>query len=87
MKKAGDAQNEFFRRIRKKGQEVLQGIDRDTVVIVGRTYNAFDMGMNLEIPSKLATLDMMAIPMDFLPEREIYQDLPEMYWRSGQRIL
>ncbi|GBE34083.1 R-phenyllactate dehydratase activator [bacterium BMS3Bbin06] len=87
MKKAGDAQNEFFRRIRQKGQEVLQGIDRDTVVIVGRTYNAFDMGMNLEIPSKLATLDMMAIPMDFLPEREIYQDWPEMYWRSGQRIL
>ncbi len=87
MDRAQEAQEEFFSAIRKKAQEVLRGLSMPTIVIVGRPYNAFDMGMNLEIPRKLSTLNVQSIPMDFLPDTDIYRDWPDMYWRSGQRIL
>jgi len=87
LRKASEAQRCFYDTIRKKADEVLSGINKTTVVIVGRAYNAFDRGVNLEIPQKLSTLNVLAIPMDFLPPVEIYDDWPEMYWRSGQRIL
>jgi predicted nucleotide-binding protein (sugar kinase/HSP70/actin superfamily) len=82
-------QKEFFKEIETKGWEVLSSIKEKTVVIVGRAYNAFDGGMNLEIPKKLADLGISSIPMDFLPVKEvsIQKDWPNMYWRSGQRIL
>jgi predicted nucleotide-binding protein (sugar kinase/HSP70/actin superfamily) len=56
---------------------------------VGRPYNAFDSGVNLEIPKKLADLGVPSIPMDLLPIEEIgiHEDWPNMYWKSGQRIL
>jgi predicted CoA-substrate-specific enzyme activase len=89
LKAAGGAQEEFQRAVREKGREVLSGLDQRTIVIVGRGYNAFERGMNLQIPEKLATLGVLAVPMDMLPLEEIaLQDTwPNMYWRSGQRIL
>jgi predicted CoA-substrate-specific enzyme activase len=83
------SQKEFLNKIESKGKEVLSSIKDKTIVIVGRAYNAFDKGVNLEIPKKLADLGVHSIPMDFLPieEMNIYQDWPNMYWRSGQRIL
>ncbi len=87
MDAAEQAQAKFQKTIRQKGQEVLSEIKDLTVVVVGRPYNAFDRGMNLEIPQKLAALGVASVPMDFLPEEDIYHDWPEMYWRSGQRIL
>jgi predicted CoA-substrate-specific enzyme activase len=82
-------QEEFLRDIKSKGKEALSSIKDRTIVIVGRAYNAFDSGVNLEIPKKLADLGVHSIPMDFLPIEEIsiHQDWPNMYWRSGQRIL
>ncbi len=58
-------------------------------VIVGRAYNSFDKGVNLDIPKKLADLGVISLPMDFLPieNSPIKQDWPNMYWRAGQRIL
>lgn len=63
--------------------------DQPVVVIVGRGYNAFDAGMNLEIPKKLAQIGVLSIPMDMLPlhDAHIRDQWPNMYWRSGQRIL
>ncbi len=60
-----------------------------TIVIIGRAYNSFDSGVNLDIPKKLSNIDVISIPMDMLPlEHERLQDSwPNMYWRSGQRIL
>ena len=45
--------------------------------------------MNLEIPKKLADLNVLSIPMDFLPlnDHSIDSEWPNMYWRAGQRIL
>ncbi len=82
------AQAAFRRTLADKGREVLAGLSGRALVLVGRAYNAFDPGMNLGIPAKLASLDETALPMDFLPlDGEEDETMPGMYWRSGQRIL
>ncbi len=86
---AEKAQGDFSCAIKERGDEVLSSIKERAVVIVGRAYNAFDSGVNLDIPGKLADLGVLAIPMDFLRTEEIgiNDRWPNMYWRSGQRIL
>ncbi len=89
--RAGElAQVSFEQRTKAKGREVLSKLDEKSLVIVGRGYNAFESGMNLRIPEKLATLGVTAIPMDMLPLEEapnLRDAYPNMYWRSGQRML
>ena len=86
---AGREQALFEEAILRKGKEALSALSGRTVVVMGRSYNAFDPGMNLEIPEKLAALGVSSIPMDFLPldEAGIAGTWPLVYWRSGQRIL
>ncbi|MCX5718021.1 MAG: acyl-CoA dehydratase activase [Nitrospirae bacterium] len=86
---AEEAQNAFLISVQRKGAEVLSSINDKAIVIVGRSYNSFDSGMNLEIPKKLADLNVLAIPMDFLPlnDHAIDSKWPNMYWRAGQKIL
>ncbi len=86
---ARGAQEAFLTEIRDEGKRLLSALKERTVVIVGRAYNSFDKGMNLNIPRKLADLGVMAVPMDFLPMEpsSIDRDWPNMYWRAGQRIL
>ncbi|OGW31479.1 MAG: CoA protein activase [Nitrospirae bacterium GWF2_44_13] len=86
---AEKAQHVFIISIREKGTEVLSAIKDKALVIIGRSYNSFDSGMNLEIPKKLAGLNVSAIPMDFLPlnDHGIDSEWPNMYWRAGQKIL
>ncbi|HEX8947336.1 MAG TPA: acyl-CoA dehydratase activase [Dissulfurispiraceae bacterium] len=89
---AQSAQESFRKAVDDKGRE-LQGLQAQghppTVVIIGRAYNAFDVNMNLEIPGKLSRIGVRSIPMDMLPlEREkVRGSWPNMYWRSGQKIL
>ncbi|HTR45596.1 MAG TPA: acyl-CoA dehydratase activase [Thermodesulfovibrionales bacterium] len=82
-------QQDFFRAVRQKGAEVLSSLSGKAVVIVGRSYNAFDGGVNLTIPKKLSDLGVLSLPMDFIPLDEVRIDdrWPNMYWRSGQKIL
>ena len=89
LKISDKKQEEFFKDIKSKGKDALFSVKGRTIVIVGRPYNAFDSGVNLEIPKKLADLGVPSIPMDLLPIEEIgiHEDWPNMYWRSGQRIL
>jgi predicted nucleotide-binding protein (sugar kinase/HSP70/actin superfamily) len=117
--RAGErAQRAYEAELRAKGCEVETllasgGDGRRTLLVVGRPYNAFDPGMNLDSPRKLARLGVRAVPMDLLPlepgeggdrgggrngdeaignngrgvASDLARDWPEMYWRSGQRIL
>ena len=89
LKEAQKAQDGFAEEIKNKGRETLGNLKDRAVVIVGRAYNAFDRGVNLDIPKKLADLGVLSIPLDFLPveESDISSEWPNMYWRSGQRIL
>ncbi|MGB9629581.1 MAG: hypothetical protein ACPL6D_13055 [Thermodesulfobacteriota bacterium] len=52
-------------------------------------YNSCDAGVNLDIPKKLRDLGVLPIPMDFLPLDSVppIEEIREMYWRYGQRIL
>lgn len=86
---AEKAQEEFSIAIKTKGHEIFSSIKERTAIIVGRSYNAFDSGMNLNIPKKLSDLDVLAVPMDFIPATGLRIDdkWPNMYWKSGQRIL
>jgi|Deesub1362A_J573_1020465.scaffolds.fasta_scaffold00742_3 predicted CoA-substrate-specific enzyme activase len=89
VEKAEGAQAEFVASIKARGREVLQSLSDRAIVIIGRSYNAFDPGVNLDIPRKLSSLGVLSIPMDFLPieDIDILSLWPNMYWRSGQNIL
>ncbi|MCI4626204.1 MAG: acyl-CoA dehydratase activase [Candidatus Magnetoovum sp. WYHC-5] len=89
LKKAWEVQKRFKEAFTKKAQEVISSINETSIVIVGRAYNSFDSGINLQIPEKLATLNVKSIPMDMLPldSITIKDKWSNMYWRSGQRIL
>jgi len=99
LRLAGSAQDEFVKTISKKGNDVLSAeassgsprlsTDRPVVIIVGRAYNAFDPGVNLEIPRRLANIDVLSVPMDFLlsDDQSCDAGMSNMYWRSGQKIL
>jgi predicted CoA-substrate-specific enzyme activase len=84
-------QRAFYREIRKRGEEVLAMLDEEhpAAVIVGRPYNAADLGVSQDLPYKLRKLGIMAVPMDFLPVDtvDISSRYEDMFWRSGQDIL
>ena len=91
MKKAIAAQQTYYNRLHARGREILESLPPDgrLMVLIGRPYNAFDPGMNLNLHRKLRQLGVLALPMDFLPVDQV-QDLDEikpMYWRFGQKIL
>ena len=61
------------------------------IVIIGRAYNTYDEAMTLNLPEKLRDLNILAIPIDFLPLKSMAGEVsvahPNMYWKAGQRIL
>jgi predicted CoA-substrate-specific enzyme activase len=91
IEKAERSQALFYQSLLNRGKEVLNQVhpNEKVMVIVGRPYNSCDSGVNLEIPKKLQELGVLSIPMDFLPLESIApsDEIREMYWRYGQRIL
>jgi predicted CoA-substrate-specific enzyme activase len=91
LEKAERFQAHFSQSLLNRGKEVLNqvGVNDKVMVIVGRPYNSCDSGVNLEIPKKLRDLGVLPIPMDFLPLESVApsEEIKEMYWRYGQRIL
>jgi predicted CoA-substrate-specific enzyme activase len=86
------AQEHFYARLRQRGEEVinsLEGSGRKALVLVGRTYNTCDGGVNLNFPRKIRELGHVALPMDFLPLQELPGEdvVPNMFWRTGKRII
>lgn len=91
MLKAERCQEEFYRRLSLKGQEVLRSLkeDQKAMLIVGRPYNTCDPDLSLNLSRKLADLGVWSIPMDFLcHDPQVKKEhLPNMYWKYGQKIL
>ena len=91
MYKADQKQEEFENRVRARGREVLASLpeDKECLVIMGRPYNTGDPALNLRMIEKLINLDVLPIPMDYLPleDEHITSDYNRMYWPNGQRIL
>ncbi len=85
------ALDSFQASMRDRGRRALEelGEDEHAVVIISRSYNGCDAGMNLAVPDKLRDIGVMAIPLDMLPLdlNALAVDFPRMYWKYGQRIL
>lgn len=91
LRAAEEAQGEFYRALRENGARALREIGGDgrAMVILGRPYNNYDAGINLNLPRKLRELGVIPLPQDYLnlDTVDIYEQFPNMYWRYGQRIL
>ncbi|MFV1951371.1 MAG: acyl-CoA dehydratase activase [Nitrospinota bacterium] len=91
IREAEKAQDDFYRAIKARGREVLENLKKGErgIVIISRSYNGCDSGINLRLPGKLKDLGVITIPMDFLPldSCDVSARWPDMYWRNGQKIL
>ncbi|MBN2323638.1 MAG: CoA activase [Spirochaetes bacterium] len=91
VEEADGAQRDFERRVREAGKKALEELDgsRKAVVVIGRPYNTNDPQLNLDLVKKLISLEVLPVPMDFLPlEKEnIYGEYRMMYWPNGRKIL
>jgi predicted CoA-substrate-specific enzyme activase len=93
LTQAYEAQSQFREKIVEEGRIVIDHIAEaalDGVVLLGRPYNLYDPGLNLNIPTKLRNLyGVNVIPMDFLnldyiDVRSVHD---HMFWNYGRRIL
>jgi len=91
LEKAYTAQSTFEYKVAEKGKLVIQNLppDKQAVIIIGRPYNTGDPSLNLSLVEKLIRMDVVPIPMDFMPFKEeyIFDDYKNMYWPNGQKIL
>lgn len=87
------AQREFQSRLIEAGRRALDTLDatgEPGVILLGRSYNIYDRGVNCDIPRKLRHFyGVNVIPLDFLVTgTEPVADLhPNMFWTSGRKIL
>ncbi len=85
------AQKDFEMSVSEKGRQILENlpIDKQALVVISRPYNSGDPALNLDLVDKLINMDVIPIPMDFLPlaDQEIFSDYKNMYWPNGQKIL
>jgi len=91
IQKAIKKQEEFDINVSLKGRTVLENLSKEdyAFVLIGRPYNTSDPSLNLRIVKKLLNLNIVTIPLDFLPleEENVFTDYPSMYWPNGQKIL
>jgi len=87
---AYDTYKKMLAEFKELGRQALEELEstpgRFAVALFGRSYNAFAGEVNLNIPHKLASKDIMVIPHDFLPSEE-YASYENMYWYTGHQIL
>ncbi len=86
-------QNEFRNEVKNIGRQVLQTLQerkQPAVVLVGRSYNIYDPGLNINIPAKLRDqYGIDVLPMDFVPYEglDIRPYHENMFWNYGRKIL
>jgi len=87
------AQAYFSSQLKQIGVKALSQLNNEkqkAVVLLGRPYNLYDSGVNLNVPVKLREIyGINVIPMDFLPDDHIdikpYHE--NMFWNYGRRIM
>ena len=89
---AADAAMQAFRaELAAAGRAALADLETSGklgIVVIGRPYNIYDKGVNMDIPRKLRTFyGVNVIPMDFLPLKgiDVRDVVPNMYWNYGQQ--
>ena len=88
---ANESQESFENKVKIRGKEILNNLSdyKRAVVIFGRPYNTGDPAQNLRLVKKLINMEVLPIPLDFLPlnKEEVFKDYPSMYWPNGQNII
>ncbi|HYX09055.1 MAG TPA: acyl-CoA dehydratase activase-related protein, partial [Bacteroidales bacterium] len=91
LDRAGAAQQQFLDSVLSRGSYILNNLpsEKKAVVILGRPYNTGDPELNLRLVEKLLNLDVIPIPLDFLPleDEPVFRDYRNMYWPNGRKIL
>jgi predicted CoA-substrate-specific enzyme activase len=93
LQEAYEAQTEFRARLVSAGADALATLDEHDelgIVLVGRPYNIYDAGVNMDIPAKLRRYyGVNIIPFDFLPlwGKDTRSVTPNMFWGYGRKIL
>ena len=86
------AQATFERLCRAEGTRILDqltGKGETVILALGRAYNLFDGGANLDLPMKIAEKGYTIVPADMAPTQnvELEQGLNNIYWAYGQQLL
>jgi predicted nucleotide-binding protein (sugar kinase/HSP70/actin superfamily) len=87
------AQAGFRHALAQAGSDALATLaehDELGIVLIGRGYNIYDAGINMDIPAKLRKYyGVNVIPMDFLPLWSVPTEdiVPNMFWNYGRRII
>jgi predicted nucleotide-binding protein (sugar kinase/HSP70/actin superfamily) len=87
------AQRDFQERLLEavhRATALLEETGEPGLILVGRSYNIYDRGINCDIPKKLRNFyGANVIPLDFLVTgKEPIADIhPNMFWTSGRKIL
>ena len=93
LREAYEAQTEFRGRLVQAGADALATLEEHDelgIVLVGRPYNIYDAGVNMDIPAKLRRYyGVNLIPLDFLPlwGRDTRPVTENMFWSYGRKIL
>ncbi|MBN2349077.1 MAG: hypothetical protein JXJ22_09580 [Bacteroidales bacterium] len=89
--KALEIQQQFLNAVSARGKYILDNLpeDKQAWVVIGRPYNTGDPELNLRLIEKILNLDVLPIPIDFLPLKigTVFQDYRNMYWPNGQKII
>ncbi len=80
---------DFQDRLVRHGKAVLKEVvpDEKVFVLVSKIYGVADPVLNLGIPDRLAQMGYKTISFFDLPEGNIFQEHPNMYWPFIQHIL
>ncbi|MBN1648191.1 MAG: hypothetical protein JW874_09175 [Spirochaetales bacterium] len=91
LRKGRKTLQHFRQAMVAEGRKIIDSLAEDefAIAVISRPYNGPDRGINLDIPAKLNSLGVKAIPMDFLAlsEFDMQDELGKMYWWFGHRAL
>ncbi|MCK5809045.1 hypothetical protein KAH37_08685, partial [bacterium] len=83
----------FEKRVQEAGEKLIKTIPSSKTplfVLLGRPYNIYDRGINLNIPETIAQMGYHVLPVDMLDlalEDLEKTDYHNLYWYYGQRII
>ena len=90
---AYERQMQFKAQLYDYGRKILNDLEASgekAIILVGRPYNIYDKGINLDIPRKIRDYyGVNYIPVDFLDTDQIsIQDInANMYWNYGRKVI
>lgn len=79
----------FEKRIEERASKTADRLDPDkkVFVIISKTYGVADPVLNMGIPGKLMDMGHQVVPFYDMPDTDLSQRHPNMYWPFGQHIL